>query len=253
MAINKTCLQCGTLFHTKENKGKFCSSSCAAKYSNTRRDFKPSTDNRLKTANCKKCNSEIEVNIRANVENCYCSDCKKDIDSNRRRKIKNNATKTVEIICKICKKPFYTNAYSTNKPAQCCSRDCRTIASTKIRPYQNGSRKITYYFNKWQGYEVLLESSWEVKVAQYLDAHEIEWIRPEPVKWIDKNNVDHLYYPDFFIPKLNLFVDPKNPYCMEKDIEKIQIVSKNLPLIVGNVDYIINVINNIIQQYDSCL
>jgi hypothetical protein len=143
--------------------------------------------------------------------------------------------------CKICGSKFLQkHKYDAKKT---CSRDCQTIASTRIRPYQNGSRKTTWYDNN--GVQVLLESSWEVKIAKLLDIKKIQWIRPTPMKWVDDKNKSHLYYADFYLPKYNVYLDPKNPYCMQLDQKKMKYFETRITLIYGHINLIAEYINNL--------
>lgn len=85
------------------------------------------------------------------------------------------------------------------------------LISRKTRPY-----------TKLDGTVVNLDSSYEVTVAKILDKYSIKWIRPkEPLFWIDSNNIKRRYFPDFFIPSSNVYLDPKNDYLFEKQKEKI--------------------------------
>lgn len=88
----------------------------------------------------------------------------------------------------------------------------------------------------------MLESSWEVKVAEYLDFHEIKWLRPEPLQWRDSLGKDRLYYPDFYVPEWGIYLDPKNPYCMEQDREKMQVMSYQINLVYGPLEVILDFI-----------
>lgn len=148
--------------------------------------------------------------------------------------------------CKICNSPFYYRGHSEGRLT--CSRECKIEASTSIRSYQNGSRKPIWYFNKHQEKNVLLESSWEVRVAELLDTLNIVWIRPSPIKWIDSTYKSRLYYPDFYIPGINKYLDPKNPYCMKLDQEKLSIVSKSIDLLYGDIQIIIDFIQSIKKE-----
>jgi len=31
----------------------------------------------------------------------------------------------------------------------------------------------------------------------------------------------HTYHPDFYLPELNIYLDPKNSFCIVRDTEKI--------------------------------
>lgn len=87
------------------------------------------------------------------------------------------------------------------------------------------SKKQIFYVQK-DGSTVYLQSSFEIKVAIELDDNNIEWIRPKYIIWTDKNNINHRYYADFYLPKYNVYLDPKNSYLQIKDKEKIDSVEK---------------------------
>lgn len=92
------------------------------------------------------------------------------------------------------------------------SKHRRLVRST--RPYKDINGNI-----------ILLDSSWEEALAKRLDEQKILWVRPvTPIEWIDGNNIVHNYFPDFFLPEHNLYLDPKNPAAYMNQIEKIKIL-----------------------------
>ena len=76
----------------------------------------------------------------------------------------------------------------------------------------------------------------------------IDWIRPKPLKWENKDGKNKLYYPDFYLTKYDLFLDPKNPHCMVLDKEKMNYISGRYKIIFGNVNYLIDQLNEIINK-----
>lgn len=74
--------------------------------------------------------------------------------------------------------------------------------------------------NKGERYKGLwFDSKWEVKVAQSLDENGIRWEQPSVgFVW---NNFGNKYYPDFFLPDFNVYLDPKNSYLRETHKLKI--------------------------------
>ena len=84
--------------------------------------------------------------------------------------------------------------------------------------------KTTLPYTKLDGTVVNLDSSYERKVAKFLDLNKIEWIRPEPLLWIDLNGKEHHYFPDFYLPKYDVYLDPKNDYCFNVQKEKISYI-----------------------------
>lgn len=91
---------------------------------------------------------------------------------------------------------------------------------------------------------VTLQSNWEKKVAEKLDEKNIPWIRPEPIEWVDVKNKSRLYFPDFYLPSTDIYLDPKNVIVMARDEEKIKMVTKKINLVVGELAVILNHIDN---------
>lgn len=212
-----TCCACEGKFYSSQER-LFCSRSCSATVNNKKRV-------RVKWTEEQKNNLSI---------------IKKNSPFNKRHK------RDFSILhykkCTICDSVFFVKSKSS--PKKTCSAKCRTLACNGIRTYQNGSRKPSWYFCKDQNKNVLLESSWEVEIAKYLDNKNIKWIRPGPIPYtLDK--VRH-YYPDFYLTDYGVFLDPKNPYCMERDKDKLKEVCKEIKLIYGHKTDIINYINNLI-------
>ena len=88
------------------------------------------------------------------------------------------------------------------------------------RPHPNRGK---YYNGVW------FDSSWEVIVAESLDENNIEWIRPKcGFVWKDTRR----YYPDFYLPAYDIYLDPKNPYLQEKDKENSKMRNNNIKVLV---------------------
>ena len=78
---------------------------------------------------------------------------------------------------------------------------------------------------KADGSKVMLDSSWEEALAKRLDELKIEWIRPElPIQYLTPDGKTHNYFPDFYLLKYDMFLDPKNPYALRVQKEKIDII-----------------------------
>ena len=71
---------------------------------------------------------------------------------------------------------------------------------------------------------VMLESSWELALAERLDELKIKWERPEPLKWVDQDGITHNYFPDFYLPEYDIYIDPKNPHAVAAQKDKINIL-----------------------------
>jgi len=240
-------------YEFKKNKRKFCNHSCSAQYNNKTRIVKERKFSEQGLENIRKSNKiiyERKYNLLPG---------EKRFTTKKEKRIYNkkiiDGIKVIDIVekpeyykkinikivnCSICSKLFVKKGYSSKKT---CSKECRTQASVGIRTYQNGSRKPEWYFNKWENKKVLLDSSWERKVAEKLDEYNIKWARPNPIEWVDKNNLSHLYYPDFYLNDFDIYLDPKNPYCMEKDKEKMEMVCNKIFVQYGMLKDIIKGIN----------
>lgn len=82
---------------------------------------------------------------------------------------------------------------------------------------------------------ILLESSWELSLAKRLDELKVKWIRPEPIPWIDNEGVTHNYFPDFYLPEYDIYLDPKNPQArkvQQKKLEKLLTQYDNIIIIL---------------------
>lgn len=77
-------------------------------------------------------------------------------------------------------------------------------------------KKGVVYYNG-----VMLDSSWELALAKRLDDIKVEWIRPDPIKYLDDEGLTHNYFADFYLPKYDKYLDPKNPYAIKVQSKKI--------------------------------
>lgn len=81
---------------------------------------------------------------------------------------------------------------------------------------------------------IKLDSQYEYEVAKELDENQVKWQRPTYFLWEDTNGVKHRYYPDFYLPEYNVYLDPKNDYLINNkskrfgisDVEKIEKVEQ---------------------------
>lgn len=71
---------------------------------------------------------------------------------------------------------------------------------------------------------IMLDSSWELALAKRLDNQNIQWVRPEPLLWLDDDGKAHNYFPDFYLPEYDLYLDPKNPYAIKNQQKKLKIL-----------------------------
>ena len=79
---------------------------------------------------------------------------------------------------------------------------------------------------------VQLDSTWELELAKRLDSLGIEWVRPGPLEWVDSNGISHNYFPDFYLPEHNIYLDPKNPYAIISQKNKLDVIIKKYNVIL---------------------
>jgi len=115
--FNNICQSCGIKF-THKIKLKYCSEKC-----------KKYKGKRTKIGYCKKCNKQIEVNIRTNIKRVYCVECR-----NKKLHIKQCSHCGIEFkhklydICKTCRKiqtcEVCKKEFSYNTKRKTCSDKC---------------------------------------------------------------------------------------------------------------------------------
>lgn len=208
------CVHCLSTLPFEKRKNSFCSYSCRASHNNKKRGARAEETKKrisdklsgrsLTSEHKQKCTAVLD-SVRAAHKAAYqlspkhCSFCKREMNFDRRHR-------------------------------RTCGRECSIQASTN-RKYRNGSRKTFYYK------DTVLESTWELELAKWLDEKGIEWHRPKPIKWNDGHK-DRLYYPDFYLPSLDLYLDPKNPFCLQKDKAKMVEVSKKVSIVYVDLELI---------------
>lgn len=75
----------------------------------------------------------------------------------------------------------------------------------------------------------MLDSSWEEALAKRLDSLSIDWIRPDPINWIDDEGKSHNYFPDFYLTQHEMYLDPKNDIVYNMSLKKTKKIREILP------------------------
>ena len=94
-----------------------------------------------------------------------------------------------------------------------------TLEKMKASALKSKHRRLCRKMIDYNG--VMLDSTWELALAVRLDELRIKWIRPEPIEWIDEQGITHNYFPDFYLPDYDLYLDPKNPIAYKVQEKKI--------------------------------
>lgn len=105
-----------------------------------------------------------------------------------------------------------------------------TKAQIKEKALSSNHRRLRKKMIEYNG--VMLDSTWELELARRLDEQNIRWERPNPVKWLDDSGISRNYFPDFFLPDHNLYLDPKNPHAYAVQKKKIDQLQKQLTNLV---------------------
>lgn len=100
----------------------------------------------------------------------------------------------------------------------------------KIAALASNHRRLKKKPQLYKG--ILMDSTWEVELAKRLDNIKVKWYRPDPLVWIDERNLKHHYFPDFYLPEYNLYIDPKNPYAFKMQITKIKTLQQQYKNII---------------------
>lgn len=88
---------------------------------------------------------------------------------------------------------------------------------------ENAGRSKKFRVLDSYGKETVLQSTYELKCSEILNELGIEWVRPKALKYDNKN-----YFADFYLPKIDLYLDPKNSYKARLDLEKInKVIEQN--------------------------
>lgn len=188
-----------------------------------------------------------------------CLICRRQISANLlQRHITSNSCTVKQVSCKFCNQQFSSVSGNTNHMKTCYSNPNRIqhplagkkgtplteSAKGKLRAYykhhrhpnfggyqENAGRGKRFKVTDSYGTEVTLQSSYEKAMQELLDKHSITWIRPSYLKYDDRK-----YYPDFYLPEHDLYLDTKNSYLASVDKLKIESViaqnSVNLKIVL---------------------
>lgn len=99
---------------------------------------------------------------------------------------------------------------------------------------KNGRTKI-YEHNGFK-----LRGAWELEVAKYLDKNDIVWTNKieKPFKYLWKEK-EHLYFPDFYLPDYDRFIEVKG-YKVERDSAKWCVIDNLIVIMEREIKQIRN-------------
>lgn len=204
----RTCQECQSLF-TCENWAptRFCNRSCSAKFNNIRRGPR-TAESRNK--------SSVALRNSPNLKP-------------QPRKVFWPTTYIKWIECVHCDKKGWVESTKRYQYRKTCSEVC-----AHERRKRNSVKIHTHVYNG-----VRMDSKWEVTVAQWLDQQSVEWVRPSYLDWKDETGKARKYFPDFYLPTLDVYLDPKNPFLVKTSQDKFKAISSQVDLIWGSPEAII--------------
>ena len=191
----KICPKCN-----KDHKkpGKFCSRTCANSRGPRTNDFK----------------NQVRLKLKGVPLKTETVEKMKSAKSHKLKLIKK---------CPICGNIFQTN-YKT------CSRVCRNALigenSHKNENCGGARRSKRYICKNIADQQFILDSSYELQFATILNKKNLLWVKPKSFLYVDATGKTRRYHPDFYVPLLNEYFDPKNDYLAAKDALKIRLVSE---------------------------
>ena len=201
----KRCKSCETIIPYDKKINNFCNRTCSAKFNNSKRDtyseeYKKSISEGLKFFH----NTPEQVQTRKERKRIYKENLKNSLK-----------TKT----CRVCGIPINKK----NKHDYCIT--C-WFKSDEFQLNIGHGRKYDkqYVYNKWTNTNVYLQSGLEKQYYDYLTKYDIEWIKPEPLKYI-KDDKEHSYFCDFYLPQENKYIEVKG-YMWENDEVKMKLIQE---------------------------
>ena len=206
----KVCPKCG-ISHSKS--GRFCSRKCA-----NSRVFSDETKEKKRTLNKKYYTSLSDQAKKQRVD--HLREINPSIAGGPFTKIKLSN-------CSHCGKEYWMNNAKGNFSTT-CSDECFLAVKRKNRA---GSK--TVYNGE------MYDSKWESQLAEWFDKTNISYERPKhSIPWVDSTGKQRKYFPDFYLPAIDLYVDPKNKFCIEDQKEKLDYVSQRIHLVYGEVKFL---------------
>jgi hypothetical protein len=248
---NSTC----TNILTGKYQTKYCSTSCAAKVNNSNRSTESREQQRITIFETlgkeyKPLVKKEKKYTKATGPYCKLSDKPKEkkipvVKIHKDKKYTKATGPYTKLhgytTCNYCRKGFWRLSFNQ----ACCSISCRD----NIRS-QNKCRKTQIeYFNIYENKNVILQSTWEVTIADWLATNNVVWIRPSKrLKWYDTTlDVERTYLPDFYLKDFNVYLDVKNPLKQKEDADKISQLIELFPLYVGDIGVIQSMVSNLIS------
>lgn len=223
-----TCDHCNSDVSASNFNRHYLSKSCVS-----------NTTHRLPYTNCPHCDIDLNGLDHANHIR-WCSSNPKTANKNTKPKSAWNSGLTkhtddrLDKLSRIIKQLHENGVYDSVDRSPKTKRIHSVITRAKMSESARNSKHVrkckrTHEFTDKKGRCFHFDSSWEDALAIRLDFLDINWVRPEPISYIQNGRTRH-YFPDFYLPDYDLYLDPKNSWVEKQQKEKLDIVSNLINL-----------------------
>lgn len=130
-------------------------------------------------------------------------------------------------------KQFYKNPDNRKKLSNRMKRVILDNPDSYSKKNVSGRAKL------YELHGLTFKGTWELTFAQFLFDNNIDFIQPESVKYYDFKGNERNYFPDFYIPKYELYIEVKG---YERDLDRLKWNSLNKLKIIRSKQ--INLIRN---------
>ncbi len=148
-------------------------------------------------------------------------------------------------VCKQCGGEF---KYRASKTQQFCTTKCSrkhsktnghnpatlNLISSTIRKKIKAGKMKTNVSRKFKHKGIVLDSGWELALAKRLDNIGVYWVRGTQIPWIDSTGTQRTYFPDFYLPEYDVYLEPKAPWTLKRkrtgrEQEKVEYIKRHHP------------------------
>lgn len=218
--LNPTkCKKCFTTLSYDDKNKQFCSRSCSAMYNNATRILSDKALFNIRNGNKKYHELNQNKKRNKNIENYNlkpnkCSICNNKLEYNKRNH-------------KTCSKHCYIKLISTN-----------AINNPNVGGYKS-EKQLRRYQSIYKGYK--LDSGGEKYLVSELDKLGIKWIKND-ASWgkfyffINLEGKKRKYYPDFYLPQCDIWVEMKGKRYMRPDdnLRRAAVPDNRIKLVMNN-------------------
>lgn len=189
----KICKHCNAIIPYEKRTNDYCSSSCSAS----------------ETSKGKTHTDETKQKISAKMKISGISPAQAYINKHGTKYIPKSRLKRIDSTCPQCGILFQKTETSKQKY---CSTKCRIVNSGGYR--SNSTRAHRTFYKDQQ-----MDSQSELKFAQLLDKYGISWSKNTSTffTFTYPSGKPGKYYPDFFLPEYNSWVEIKGTYYLRSD------------------------------------